>query len=87
MILSAEENPSWAKNIMSPLVDSGQLEINARGHYRVTVGPQPQAQPAAAPKPDPAPRRKQQGKVLGDDYFPETDSPQIVAGDYFPSGD
>ena len=85
-----EEKPDWAKNHMSPLVDAGLLEVNARGHYRVPPSrqaqAQPQPQPSAKPESPPPPRDKR-GKVLGDDYFPSSEETRIVAGDYFPTSD
>ncbi len=78
-----EEAPTWAKNLVSPLLDAGLIEVNARGHYRAPVAAQPHA-PAKRPSPSP-PRSR--GKVLGDDYFPENEGPRIVAGDYFPPTD
>ena len=82
-----EDTPDWAKNLMSPLVDAGLLEVNSRGHYRVPVNRQDKAQPQAAAKPTPPPPPKQRGKVLGDNYFPTSEESQIVAGDYFPTSD
>ena len=82
-----EDTPDWAKNLMSPLVDAGFLEVNSRGHYRVPVNGQDKAQPQAAAKPTPPPPPKQRGKVLGDNYFPTSEESQIVAGDYFPTSD
>ena len=82
-----EDSPDWAKHIMSPLVDAGMLEVNSRGHYRVPPTAQAPAQPQPAAKPATPPPRKHQGKVLGDNYFPESDDARIVAGDYFPTSD
>ncbi|HEV2394471.1 MAG TPA: hypothetical protein VG146_19140 [Verrucomicrobiae bacterium] len=76
-----EETPGWARNMMSPLLESGLIEVNARGHYRVPGGGQ-----APAPANPPAPKaRKPRGKILGGDYFPASEGPQIVGGDYFPA--
>ena len=76
-----EESPRWARNLMQPLLEAGIIEANARGHYRLK-GSSAEA-PAPAKPAAPAPRNTQ-GVVLGDDYFPATHTPKIVAGDYFP---
>jgi hypothetical protein len=78
-----EESPNWARNLMSPLLEAGVIEVNARGHYRVEASaqPQPPAKPAAR-----APL-KLRAKIVGDDYFPTGDWPRIVGGDYFPTAD
>ncbi len=79
-----QESPNWARHLMSPLVDAGLVEVNARGHYRVPPGAKdhPAAPRPASPRPP-----KIQGKILGDDYFPANEGPRIVAGDYFPAND
>jgi hypothetical protein len=82
-----EESRSWARNLMSSLLDAGLIEVNPRGHYRVTldaqsqVKPHPPAQPAS---PNPC---KAQGKVIADDYFPTNNGLRIIDGDYFPTTD
>ncbi len=82
-----QESPSWAKNLLTLLVDAKMIEVNARGHYRVPPAKQPD-------KPVPTPVQskgsltgKPGGQVVGDDYFPVGELPKIVAGDYFPSHD
>ena len=82
-----EESPNWARNLMSSLVENGFLEVNARGHYRCKGPSAPEPKPQA-----PAPKasslaRKFKAKIVGDDYFPGSDGPVIIAGDYFPTGD
>jgi len=77
-----EESPNWAKNLMSPLLDAGLIEVNARGHYRVPGTPDDQPEAPAKPA-SPAPR-KPKAEIVGDDYFPKTTTPRIVGGDYFP---
>ena len=78
-----EESAGWAKNLMSPLLDAGLIEVNARGHYRVRTKVQPHT-PAKASAPS---RQKSQGKIVGDDYFPTSNTPRIIEGDYFPTTD
>ena len=83
-----EEAPNWARNLMTPLVEAGVLEVNARGHYRVPgVAPrETKAQASAKPRSRPATRAA--SKIVGDDYFPSPEpGPRIVAGDYFPGSD
>ncbi|HWW00533.1 MAG TPA: hypothetical protein VNZ64_12610 [Candidatus Acidoferrum sp.] len=82
-----EGSPDWAKNLMSPLVDAGMIEVNSRGHYRVPPTAQPKGEPPAPAKPASPSRRTPRGKILGDNYFPESDAPRVVAGDYFPTSD
>src|SRR5260370_39801259 len=64
-----EESHDWAKNLMSPLVDAGIIEVNSRGHYRVTPTAQPNGQAPTPAKPASPSRRTPRGKILGDDYF------------------
>ena len=78
-----EESAGWAKNLMSLLLDAGLIQVNARGHYRVRTN----AQPHAPAKPAAPSRQKFQGKIVGDDYFPTSNTPRIVEGDYFPTSD
>jgi hypothetical protein len=77
-----EESPNWAKNLMSPMLDAGMIEVNARGHYRIPPSANDQPKAPANP-PSPAPR-KPKAKIVGDDYFPTATTPRIVGGDYFP---
>ena len=80
-----EEAPNWAKNLISPLVEAGILEVNSRGHYRLPLKERAESKPQAAPAPSflyPEPR----ARVVGDNYFSESDAPRIVGGDYFPVG-
>jgi hypothetical protein len=80
----SEESPNWARNLISPLVDAGLIEVNSRGHYRVPPPPPAQTQPPPKPAAPPAP--KSRARVIGDDYFPAAEQSSIVGGDYFPSG-
>jgi hypothetical protein len=73
------ESPGWARNLMSPLLDAGLIEVNARGHYRVPASARPHA-PAKPASPAP---RKSPKKIVGDDYFPTSNRPRIIEGDYF----
>jgi len=70
---------------MSPLLEAGLIEVNARGHYRVIPTAQPASAPQAPVKPCARASNKSQAKVVGDDYFPTHNGPVIVDGDYFPS--
>ncbi len=79
-----EESPGWARHLMMPLRDAGYIEINTRGHYRIAGDAQPAAQPAAKPATPPA-THPPKARIVGDDYFPQTEQPRIVGGDYFPS--
>ncbi len=67
---------------MQPLVEAGLVQVNSRGHYRVPVSRTPQA-----PKEPTSHVRKSSTKIVGDDYFPTSNGPQVIAGDYFPSTD
>jgi hypothetical protein len=79
-----EQSRGWARNLMSPLIDAGLIEVNARGHYRATGSAQPHAALKASDAPTRRTPSKRQAKVVGEDYFPTNTGPQIVAGDYFP---
>jgi len=78
-----EESPGWARNLMSPLLDAGLIEVNARGHYRVPARVEPHVSAKLA---TPAPH-KSGAKIVGGDYFPTSKRPRIVEGDYFPTTD
>jgi hypothetical protein len=80
-----EESPGWARHLVSLLLEAGLVEVNARGHYRVPPSTQPQ--PHEPVKPTPPASRKSRVKIVGDDYFPVTNRPIIVDGDYFPPTD
>ncbi len=80
-----ENSPGWAKNFMAPLLEAGLVQVNARGHFRVTETAKPK--PLAHAKPAAAPRQPIRGKILGDNYFPAAETPRIVGGDYFPDMD
>ena len=80
-----EESPAWAKNLMSPMMSEGLIEVNSRGHYRLKGTEQTPSQ-VPATKPSQIPW-KPKAKIVGDDYFPTSDLPKIVAGDYFPTSD
>lgn len=80
-----EESPGWAKNLMSPMMAEGLIEVNARGHYRLKGIVQTPSQPPTAPTSQTS--RKPKAAIVGDDYFPTCDLPKIVAGDYFPTTD
>jgi hypothetical protein len=79
-----EESPGWARNLMSHLVDTGLIEVNGRGHYRVPVGEHPPTQSYATAMPTSPEPRKSRAEIVGDDYFPTRDG-RVVEGDYFPS--
>lgn len=78
-----QESPDWAKNLMPGLLESGLIQVNPRGHYRVPA-PAGQAGPRRPATPTPP---KIRGRILGDDYFPAAEQPRIVNGDYFPKGE
>ena len=82
-----EESHRWARNLMSPLLDEGLIEVNARGHYRVALSAQPCAEPQASVEPASSASRKSQMKIVGDDYFPTNNRHGVVEGDYFPRTD
>src|SRR5215510_10854723 len=79
-----EESPNWAKNLISPLVEAGILEVNARGHYRWPMKEQPESKPQAASSPSFLVKSEPRARVVGDNYFSASDAPRIVGGDYFP---
>ena len=81
-----EESPNWAKNLVSPLVEAGLLEVNARGHYRAIVAAESENKPKEQSASATPPSRKLRATVVGDDYFPSSLA-TIVGGDYFPSSD
>ena len=81
-----EESPNWAKNQMTPLVEAGVLEVNARGHYRVKPTAESENQTKKPDAPVARAERKLRATVVGDDYFPSGQA-VIVGGDYFPSSD
>jgi hypothetical protein len=68
------DDPSWARSLMSRVVDAGLIKVNERGHYLI-MRDEKSAPPAgkrhAAPKPPPPLKRS---IVVGDDYFPSMDS-------------
>jgi hypothetical protein len=68
---------------MPILLEAGLIEVNARGHYCVPTKAPAEKPPQHTP---PAPR-KTTGKTVGDDYFPLSETPRIVEGDYFPTTD
>ena len=78
-----EESPSWARNLVAPLVEAGLIQVNARGHYRVPTNGQPQS----PTKPASRPQRQSKAGIIGDDYFPTKEIRRIVGGDYFPTTD
>ena len=83
-----EQSPGWAKNIIPPLMEAGLIQVNARGHFRVTESAKTKPSAAAQPaQPAPSPHRHPRGKILGDKYFPAGEMPRIVGGDYFPDMD
>ena len=69
---------------MSPLLDAGLIEVNARGHYRVAFSAQHRAELQESVEPASSAPRKSRMKIVGDDYFPTSNGPRIVEGDYFP---
>ena len=76
-----ERSPRWARGFMSCLVDSGLVEINEHGHYRLVSKeePEPVTSQTRAVAPEP------ESGVVGDDYFPASYAPTIVDGNYFPN--
>lgn len=78
-----EESPAWAKRFVPLLLDAGLIEVNSRGHYRLTASAQPPipAEPAAPTPP------KSRTSIVGDDYFPTSRPQRIVGGGYFPETD
>jgi len=81
-----EESPDWARNLMSPLLNAGLIEVNENGLYRLSTGAQPE--PSAPARLACRAPRKSRAKLVGDDYFPTSDEsdegPRIRGGDYFP---
>jgi len=77
-----EESPSWARNLMQPLLEAGLIQVNERGHYRITVSEPPKA--PAPTRTSPRSARNRASRIIGDDYFPSKEQPRIVGGDYFP---
>jgi hypothetical protein len=75
-----DETPGWARGLMGPLVESGLVEVNERGHYRV---PGDKLQ-STAPKRNAHPVAKSQNRIVGDDYFPVPDGTGLVGDNYFP---
>ena len=64
------ESPNWAKNLMARLVETGEVAVNERGHYR-------SLDLANAPKPgvlfpikSQLPKPSKTAVIVGDDYFP-----------------
>ncbi len=78
-----EQSPGWAKGLMTPLVETGLVEINERGHYRIKTTEQ--KKPGTRPS-TPAPRvsTPTRSRVVGDDFFPTPQSVGVVGDDYFP---
>ena len=74
-----KDEPNWARTFMTRLVESGLVKINERGHYLI-VGDEksrPMLRKKHAPqKSPPAVRRS---VVVGDDYFPSSDSEMPVS--------
>jgi hypothetical protein len=81
-----EDSQNWARNLMPRLLEAGLIEVNARGHYRYKVSAQPESNLQAAATPAPGARRKR-AKIVGEDYFPASQNPVIIGGDYFPPCD
>ena len=82
-----EESPDWAKNLLTPMVEAGLLEVNSRGHYRHRCTEEPVTTPQTPSMPPLQTTKKLKAKVVGDDYFPASYGPKIVGGDYFPDSD
>ena len=83
-----EEYPDWAKNLLTPMVEAGLLEVNSRGHYRHRSTEQAETKQQSSPSmPALQTVKKLKAKVVGDDYFPSSYGPKIVGGDYFPESD
>ena len=82
-----EESPDWAKNLLTPMVEAGVLEVNSRGHYRHFSSEKAENMTQSAPAMPPLQTKKLKAKVVGDDYFPSSYGPKIVGGDYFPESD
>lgn len=80
-----EDSPSWARSQMTPLLDAGLVEINARGHYCVPN----LAKAVRHPEASPTSPLKREPKIMDGGYSSESASrsPRIVGDDYFPSSD
>ncbi len=73
------EDPSWARSLMSRLVDAGLVKVNERGHYlimRDEKSPPPAGKRHAPQKPAPPLKHS---IVVGDDYFPSMDSEMPIS--------
>lgn len=83
-----EECPGWAKNLMPRLLESGLVEVNPRGHYRVPQLNKPAKPSPAARASSPTRHRPAKAVIVGDNYFPAPqETPRVVGGDYFPAED
>lgn len=65
-----KENPNWAKCMMSRLVEGHLVDVNDRGHYRIS------------PERDSA-KVGENSLIVGDNYFPAEEAPNIVGDNYF----
>ena len=70
---------------MSSLLDAGLIEVNPRGHYRVPLTARSACAFQVPDETSLSASSKTQAKVVGEDYFPASNGPLIVEGDYFPT--
>jgi hypothetical protein len=82
-----EETPTWARNLMAPLLEAGMIEVNPRGHYRCQGTSSSETEPATPAKSASSPPLRPGSRIVGGDYFPDGQGPSIVGGDYFPATD
>jgi hypothetical protein len=82
-----EESPTWARNLMAPLLEAGLIEVNPRGHYRCLGSTPSETKPQGQATPASHAPRKPKARIVDGDYFPENQGPTIVGGDYFPATD
>jgi len=71
------ESPNWAKPLMSHLVDSGNISVNERGHYCWIDLANPPKPGLPFPLPTRLPAQSKTAVIVGDDYFPATESNEV----------
>jgi hypothetical protein len=88
------ESPNWARGLMARMMEAKLVEVNDRGHYRITVV---EDRPVTMEKPKIAGRHKtKKSRQVDDNYFPEDTIEQepetpklpvaeVVGEDYFPA--
>src|SRR5579863_7213203 len=72
-----KESPNWARPMMSRLVELGLVAVNERGHYRwldLSHAPKAGRPVLPLPKMRHAPATPKAGTIVGDDYFPSSNS-------------